>query len=340
MPQFINFALFAAVQLAATMPSSSPKSAELEKRQGADNNIYGCTESGCTDCPVSFGTGSGFPECIIYDTAQLRDQGYPVEDNGQSTIFFDVPPLDSGCQVIVRTPVVPTENDCGGNVLIAQGATCAPVRVDNTFITLFCCGTDDCAGAGAPPAKRSPNPAANAFGGSGAMYMTMRDRDGNVIPPRNASSTSISERDVVKPLKKRDCESFTVTRQPYTVSGGNNIVSDTVTCSQTESCDATLGSSVTETWGVDVSVSVGDPFGIVSASVGVSWEQSIERSFSGTFTFGPGERGYVVFIPLLTCVEGAFDGDCEGNGQVVTACGPTSAGGEMTGDLRAVTIRG
>ncbi|KAI5369527.1 hypothetical protein Slin15195_G004030 [Septoria linicola] len=128
-------------------------------------------------------------------------------------------------------------------------------------------------------------------------------------------------------LKKRDCETFRVARGPYSVSGGNDIVSDTVSYGQTEPCSATLGNSVTESFGINVSVSVGDAPGIFSASVRVSYEMSVERSFMGRFMFDP-------------VVSSVFAGDCDGNGQQVVACGPTRSAGEMTGDLRAVLIRG
>lgn len=219
-----------------------------------------------------------------------------------------VAPLDGGCQVIVQTPVVATEGQCGGNVLVAQGATCAPIRVDNTFMVQFCCGIGDCGAAGAPPGRRSPNPAGLLGGRSSSSgMMFMHDRNGNVIEPKPIGDTLIESNrqetkrsSAIKPAVEKRCEEFTASSEPYTKPGGHQIVSDTVTCPPTQGCNAQMGESVTESFSVEGSVSVGDPLGIVSASVSVGWEESVTREFSSTFEFGAGERGYVVFVPVLT----------------------------------------
>lgn len=232
----------------------------------------------------------------------MKDDTWEQSSNEQTA------DLDSGCQVIVQTPVVATDGQCGGNVLIAQGATCAPIKVDNTFMVQFCCGVDDCGAAGAPPGRRSANPA-SSFGGSGSSggMLLMHDRDGNVIEPKPISDVLI---DSNSPSSKRAlttestvekrCEEFTPSGDPYTKPGAQTIVSDTVTCPPTQGCNAQMGESVTESFSVEGSVSVGDPLGIVSASVSVGWEESTTREFSSTFEFGAGERGYVVFVPILT----------------------------------------
>lgn len=263
----------------------------MSKRQDQPD-FPSCKESGCSDCPLTVGPGNGWPTCVYYDTQQFADAGYPVEDNGQMTVFFDIPDLDAGCRYFVRTPVVQgTDTNCGGNVLIAQGATCAPVRVDNTFILSFCCGTGDCSAAGVPFRSRGLSASGAGSGGS----MVFKYANGTVMEPKTNPPPAVE-----KKLKKRDCDSFTVTNGPYTTGGQVYTISDIVSCGQTESCSATLGTTVTESFGLSASVSVGDPLGIVSATVSVSYEQSIAREFSGTYNFGPGERGYVTFIPILT----------------------------------------
>lgn len=57
---------------------------------------------------------------------------------------------------------------------------------------------------------------------------------------------------------------------------------------------------MTEETTFSTEVSVSDPLGIVSASVGFEFSESVTQSFEGSYTFGPGERGYVVFIPWIT----------------------------------------
>jgi len=283
-----------------------------------------------------------------------------VLDSGKIQIFIDVPPVDQGCAVLVRTPVLGGTENCGGNVIVAQGATCAPIVIDNTFMVSFCCGTGDCSDAGAPT-KRDFSGSLAARQGSGVLLL--HDKDGNVIEPHAAQSlqgrSASPESDAARPapisplksrnpkaaaskkLSKRDCSDFTVTNGPYTEGGTNYPISEPVTCSPTSTCSATLGETVTEETSFSVEVSVSDPLGIVSASAGFEFSQSVSQTFEGQFEFGEGETGYVVFIPYITCVEGYFTGDCDDDGVQTTVCGARAAGeGAIAGEQRAVIIRG
>ena len=211
-----------------------------------------------------------------------------------------MPPQGPDCKVLIRTPVRPNDQNCGGNVIVAEGATCAPIVIDNTFIASFCCGIGDCTAAGAP-GKRDMSAKRDVFGsaaGSGGV-LVLHNKDGSIIEPKTAALLQAPP--VARnTLMKRDCDGFTATRGPFQSGGTNHIISDVVTCSPTESCEATLGKEVTETTTFSTEVSVGDPLGIVSASVGFEFSESVTQTFSGTWTFGPGERGYVVFIPYIT----------------------------------------
>ncbi|KAM0716842.1 hypothetical protein Q7P37_006694 [Cladosporium fusiforme] len=343
MPTLRSLALLTILQLSTAAPA--PQSSKFGKRDFDQNpkTIDACTDKGCAEenCPMAFWVGTGWPECRAYETSELDGYGFEVTDNGQTEIFFDIPPQDPGCSVIVQTPVVSTEGKCGGNVLVAPDATCAPIKVDSNFMIMFCCGVDDCGAAGAPPLmRRTPNPA-SGFGGGSSGALILYDRSGNVIEPKLVQPKPVLEPKPViddhaaeSKLEKR-CEEFTATSAPYTAPGAQQIISDIVTCPPTQECQATESKSVTESFSVGASVSVSDPLGIVSASVSVNWEESTTTDFSSTYTFGAGERGYVLFIPILTCVDGYF---CDG--EVTTVCGPTKTGGSMTGDRRGVIIRG
>jgi hypothetical protein len=173
----------------------------------------------------------------------------------------------------------------------------------------FCCGLGDCTDAGAP-GKRGLFSSAAA---TSAGHLILHDKNGNIIEPKTAAllqnaplpeeednSTLQSRNAAPNALTKRDCDGFTATRAPYQSGGTNHIISDVVTCSATQGCSATIGQEVTETTSFSAEVSISDPLGIVSASVGFSFEKSVTQSFSGTWEFGPGERGYVVFIPYIT----------------------------------------
>ena len=60
--------------------------------------------------------------------------------------------------------------------------------------------------------------------------------------------------------------------------------------------------------------SVSDPFGIVSASVEFSTEESASQSYSYEFTPKEGQCGHVSFTPFFNCVGGTITG-CEGGDQ-------------------------
>lgn len=351
-----SVAALAALRLISAAPTSSESA--LERRRTTQGDIAVCKNSACSDCQLSVYDGSGYPDCTIYNTQQFKDAGYPVQDNGQLELFFDVPVIDPGCQILVRTPVVPDQNGgCGGNVLDAQGATCAPVLVDQTFTVLFCCGTEDCKNAGAA-AKRSIDGGDQGLDGRTAP-MLFKHRNGTIIPPLGYAVNELGElvssaveaehgdNDTDVPslsstLNKRDCGSFTVTKEPYDYAFPENYrISDTVSCATGEACQVQMSGTVEKSFSTSVSVSVSDPFGIITASTSLTWEKSMSRTFSTTHSFPPGTRGYLEFIPIMTCVEGYFNGDCNGAGQTTMACAPKKNGqGEMTGEIRAVTVRG
>jgi hypothetical protein len=59
------------------------------------------------------------------------------------------------------------------------------------------------------------------------------------------------------------------------------------------------------------SVSVGDPYGVASASTGITFEESTSTALSYTFQVLEGQTGYVAWTPLVTCVDGTLSG-CDG----------------------------
>jgi hypothetical protein len=69
------------------------------------------------------------------------------------------------------------------------------------------------------------------------------------------------------------------------------------------------------------SASVGDPFGIISATVGIEFTQEQSYSISRTFEVLEGQVGYVGYTPYLTCVDGTLrgcDGAADESGQACT----------------------
>lgn len=90
-------------------------------------------------------------------------------------------------------------------------------------------------------------------------------------------------------------------------------------CGTTSKVTITNENSVAHT--TTFGASVGDPFGVVSASTEFSTEESASQSYSYEFTPAEGQCGHVSFTPFFECVKGSIakckDGDQ--TGEVCTA---------------------
>jgi hypothetical protein len=84
----------------------------------------------------------------------------------------------------------------------------------------------------------------------------------------------------------------------------------------------------------------GDPWGVISASVGVEFTKESSKTFTGTFPLQEGGSGYVVYTPYTQCYKGYFSGDCADDGQSIEVCYPEkNSDGSLLGQLRGVIIR-
>lgn len=84
-------------------------------------------------------------------------------------------------------------------------------------------------------------------------------------------------------------------------------------------------------------LSVGDPLGIITASVGVTFARSETKGLSYTFTVPAGVVGRIGFTPVFVCTTGTLT-DCDGNVSDETeTCAPfKSSGGAVQGDYTLV----
>jgi hypothetical protein len=91
----------------------------------------------------------------------------------------------------------------------------------------------------------------------------------------------------------------------------NDICGETTTVAITN--EKSVGRSTT------FGLSVGDPWGVVSASVDFTIEESASQS--QTYTFAPvsSQCGHVAWTPYFICVEGTIAG-CEGGDQTGEVC--------------------
>jgi hypothetical protein len=88
-------------------------------------------------------------------------------------------------------------------------------------------------------------------------------------------------------------------------------------------CDSTSEVTITNEHSVSrtttFGASVSDPFGIVSASVEFSTEETATQSYSYTFRPKEGQCGHVSFTPFYNCISGTIPG-CEGGDAVGEVC--------------------
>ncbi|KAL2798469.1 hypothetical protein BJX66DRAFT_334170 [Aspergillus keveii] len=185
--------------------------------------------------------------------------------------------------------------------------------------------------------------------GSGAGCGAVVGRYSNAICTRQAWTTTLSfsyccgdcggagdkvQGTPVEPkLIKRDCSSFSKEDQ-YEITGPSHSVSNPVTGPADVQISTTVESSRTTSF----SSSIGDPWGIISATVGVEFEESVSTTLSYTFQVLEGQTGYIAWSPTMTCVRGTLSG-CDGlsdeNGQ---ACTPKKdSNGEVVGQYNFVS---
>ncbi|KAL3496450.1 hypothetical protein BJX62DRAFT_232558 [Aspergillus germanicus] len=138
----------------------------------------------------------------------------------------------------------------------------------------------------------------------------------------------------VAPIVKRDCDTFTQTNGPYEIVGPSHKVSDT----KFGPGHIDVSESVETSRTTSFSASIGDPFGIISESVGFEFTESHSQSLTYSFDLAEGQNGYVSWAPTMTCVDGTLSG-CDGGAGDETgqACTPKENGdGDVVGTFSFV----
>ncbi|KAI0199218.1 hypothetical protein F4808DRAFT_461998 [Astrocystis sublimbata] len=127
--------------LTRAVGASFPNSVDFHRTSACDDRMSSSLAT----------TGKGFPDCVVYDTQTVfGNQSFP-ENNGTFSPFIEIPEHDDSdsCYLIIRSPSV-TANKCDGELLYQfDNSTCASVDLGNkTFAAQYCCGEDECKGAG------------------------------------------------------------------------------------------------------------------------------------------------------------------------------------------------
>ncbi|KAH7407092.1 hypothetical protein DE146DRAFT_630352 [Phaeosphaeria sp. MPI-PUGE-AT-0046c] len=324
--------------LLTAIAASSP--APLAVRQGtAEGRIDACTANTCSqengECPAYGGTSAGYPDCVIYPTDQLSaERGYPRTEAGQVQAWFDFPQPDTGCKYILRSPAgVTTYENCGIPQITVSAAACQLVTLESTFMLQFCCNSDcnDAGGIGRNLGgsgfgtpfvlnDKNGNPLAGIMGSPGDEQSIMSL---NVTTPKQARHVAAmpEARSLfdVHSLAKRDC-GFEKTEGPYTkLADYSEYVAGPFSCPQGGTCTQ----EISETFEISRSISIGteisDPFGIISVSLDVTFEESYSHTVSQSFQFPESSTGYVSSTPVLECYKGRWTG-CDEDDGIFEAC--------------------
>ncbi|KAL2840588.1 hypothetical protein BJX68DRAFT_271537 [Aspergillus pseudodeflectus] len=136
------------------------------------------------------------------------------------------------------------------------------------------------------------------------------------------------------PAAKRDCDTFTQDGDPYEALGGSLKVSDTEVGPGHIDVSKSVEIGRTTTF----SASVGDPYGIISESIGVEFSESESTSLTYSLDIDEGQTGYVAWAPTMTCYRGTLSNCDDGAEEAGEACNPkTDSDGNVVGTYTFVT---
>ena len=230
----------------------------------------------------------------------FNQQSTDVQHSGYS-VFVDIPQPDPGCSLIVRSPASVDVQGCGVVVGAFKNAGCVNLVLKETFMAQFCCGSGDCsaAGVGKKMIRGMNYPRGGTLLGAG-----FRDANGKPIepiqvgePPEWKNPPQKERRD----LARRDDCTYTPDGDLFTTNAPTQIVLTGVD-------GGTGGAEVKITQERSVSrsttIEAGINWEIISASVSVTFEESITNGQEKTFTVPAGQAGKLGFTPIWKCTKG------------------------------------
>ncbi|KAM0718468.1 hypothetical protein Q7P37_005538 [Cladosporium fusiforme] len=284
----------------------------------------GCN-SNCHDDPLE-SIGNGFPQCVIYNSADTIG-AYENDEGTGYNVWFDSGEPDDNCRVIVRTPASQEVENCGNYLTSWTSAGCYQTTLQDSYNLQFCCGTGDC-DAAMPSSSMAQARSLGMQGATASTQLVYKSENDNSTSGTkdlgNGASLRWAKRNSSPPAqlskKKRDCDSYSEERK-YTERGEQQRVSPTQSCTSNNGCDLEVSSEVTtgRSWSVGFSVTILE---VISASTEMEFTESESYSLSTTFSQTSGSSGYVTFSPTLECTSGSVN-DCDDDeDDSVFACTP------------------
>ncbi|KAI0126720.1 hypothetical protein BJ170DRAFT_684300 [Xylariales sp. AK1849] len=316
-----------------------------------------CKDDTCGDCPVSVtSVGTGYPDCAIYNSADVfGNQGFPTTNN-EISAFLNVPQQNEAapCYLIFKSPANTEAPGCGVIQKFFQDATCGDITLDDTFMVQFCCGDGDCSAAGIPnlPGKRSVQSSAkfgrdtleNLLSASGGGIQSLRLAvNGTEIEPIYVGPPLVAESRTKTTAKKailpRDgaCDGNWVPlegKEDYTRPADSPQIVSGVYAGET---DVQITTTRTQEWSTTIEASLGFE-DIVSLGISFSetFSESESNSEAATYHLDEGEKGYVIWTSFVRCSEGT--GTCNGAQVTGEACTPylDANSGKLAGEYSLV----
>jgi len=318
--------------------ASSLAAAALFGAAAADDGqgpIQFCHDKSCQDCPVSLTVeGTGYPECVVYDSDQIFGNGdFAESDSGGWEAYLDVQDPGDGCKHIITTPADVDVEGCGVPVASFSHAACSVLDMDVTFMYQWCCGSEDCEGAGV--SKR----------GTAGNHRQTLTVNGTVVEPIQKGSPPSARKRMPQSLFGRS--SLLNREEDDGKCDGDWTPDDGAEEFTTESDDRQVvfsdfrGGSVTitetrsQTWTSETSASLGFA-DVLSLGISMteSFSESVEDSTAYTFDDETGQIGSVVFTPTLKCSTG--HGTCDGEDVSGTFCTGYKIGDNVAGTYSIV----
>ncbi|KKY27569.1 hypothetical protein UCRPC4_g01011 [Phaeomoniella chlamydospora] len=284
----------------------------------AEDNIFLCRDSICSDCPTTINAGTGWPECSLYEAYDFSDSNFPVESDGTMDFYLEIPAPNSGCKFLVGHFPESTIEGCGEPVIVVENAQCALFQTRGKFSTQFCCGKTDCEIAEGDWGVQAHN-----------TSITIPSPDSPQHSKAESTGQSLDGRSwkgrVDPGFAKRGCD-FTQEGDYYESYGTTQQISQYITGPATITDRTTQTVSWTTTFSASIS------YGILSAGIDFETSKSMSKSWTYTFEVPAGQTGVIIWTPTMTCRHGYVTG-CSTD-ETGDACFPKEAeDGTIEGNL-------
>ncbi|KAH8757181.1 hypothetical protein F5883DRAFT_607120 [Diaporthe sp. PMI_573] len=190
--------------------------------------------------------------------------------------------------------------------ILAKSAASKPLL--SAQMVQFCCGSGDCIAAGVPWGKRQDSTEL-VGAGNGLQGAFLKFANGTIIPPleNGPSPDIVTRQDECDGFKEG---SYVADGDLYLKTFGTVTVTPSVgPFTQDTEIDVTYDQSISRSTSFDVSL--GDPFGIISLSVGVEFQDSESEGFTIKVPVPARQQGVVGFTPVYQCTSGTLE-SCDG----------------------------